>query len=92
MLRYRAATFFASFNTCSSCEEQHISLLPLRRLRKFQYMLLLRGATFRRVFIRSFSEFQYMLLLRGATDHMLRMYKFFQFQYMLLLRGATGVI
>ena len=35
----------ASFNTCSSCEEQQISLSCLSSKSAFQYMLLLRGAT-----------------------------------------------
>ena len=34
-----------SFNTCSSCEEQHVLDSMSCRLKRFQYMLLLRGAT-----------------------------------------------
>ena len=56
-----------SFNTCSSCEEQ----LPgcgCRSFRmRFQYMLLLRGATFTKTGKIACHAFQYMLLLRGAT-------------------------
>ena len=58
---------------------------------RFQYMLLLRGATFRRIRNKQEWGFQYMLLLRGATgaatmDTMANA----MFQYMLLLRGATS--
>ena len=55
MLLLRGATstkerrFTAScFNTCSSCEEQHAFFALFFLPETFQYMLLLRGATFRR--------------------------------------------
>ena len=56
------------FNTCSSCEEQLRTEWMCESDRRFQYMLLLRGAT--RTPTRSTAKrllFQYMLLLRGAT-------------------------
>ena len=55
----------------------------------FQYMLLLRGATFVLPGGYTREEFQYMLLLRGATDTAARPPHANTFQYMLLLRGAT---
>ena len=60
------------FNTCSSCEEQQIFFVFRFFKFRFQYMLLLRGAT------RTFKPccfahtFQYMLLARGATFPRLR--------------------
>ena len=56
-----------SFNTCSSCEEQHGETITCQKCSKFQYMLLLRGATPKLTPISFSSQFQYMLLLRGAT-------------------------
>ena len=68
----------------SNCQNQQF-----RRWTWFQYMLLLRGATFLRVKLAAGTSFQYMLLLRGATacGYFEEMSK--AFQYMLLLRGAT---
>ena len=75
MLLLRGATFLffmlvlamERFNTCSSCEEQQsLKKADIKRT-LFQYMLLLRGATY---LFRRLSDdllFQYMLLLRGAT-------------------------
>ena len=56
-----------SFNTCSSCEEQLGSIRGDTIAHKFQYMLLLRGATSARQGAADTRVFQYMLLLRGAT-------------------------
>ena len=56
---------------------------------KFQYMLLLRGATMGNREFTLRLLFQYMLLLRGATFVRLRIVFGVEFQYMLLLRGAT---
>ena len=56
------------FNTCSSCEEQLGRGFRLSPETGFQYMLLLRGATYSGWRRRTCGEFQYMLLLRGATD------------------------
>ena len=56
-----------SFNTCSSCEEQLVPALSHQKKHKFQYMLLLRGATKSRKHCKLGKTFQYMLLLRGAT-------------------------
>ena len=55
------------FNTCSSCEEQLIVVGLMIWIFKFQYMLLLRGATKHLNRELSLQRFQYMLLLRGAT-------------------------
>ena len=57
----------SSFNTCSSCEEQHNYRNWINGYGKFQYMLLLRGATGCQGQSEDAEEFQYMLLLRGAT-------------------------
>ena len=78
------------FNTCSSCEEQRNGDSNPETKKKFQYMLLLRGATYYRRFCSVECMFQYMLLLRGATAQGPVPLRSFQFQYMLLLRGATG--
>ena len=56
-----------SFNTCSSCEEQPERRKFIKTHRKFQYMLLLRGATGLLTEETIVTAFQYMLLLRGAT-------------------------
>ena len=56
----------------------------------FQYMLLLRGATWRSSRAAVRTQFQYMLLLRGATCNQAGQPGRNKFQYMLLLRGATG--
>ena len=57
-----------SFNTCSSCEEQLRGQPNEMTQYMFQYMLLLRGATwFSPVIGPRENAFQYMLLLRGAT-------------------------
>ena len=57
-----------SFNTCSSCEEQQTHVNSGNRtVKRFQYMLLLRGATTPYVNKATDALFQYMLLLRGAT-------------------------
>ena len=56
------------FNTCSSCEEQPSAICKKSRRIKFQYMLLLRGATPRAATAKPDKAFQYMLLLRGATS------------------------
>ena len=56
------------FNTCSSCEEQPAGGSVAKRVSKFQYMLLLRGATKPVAPHKRKTEFQYMLLLRGATQ------------------------
>ena len=56
---------------------------------KFQYMLLLRGATALKTPGTFSQTFQYMLLLRGATNQPLQHIRRISFQYMLLLRGAT---
>ncbi len=83
--------FHKSFNTCSSCEEQLGVPSEPQSTDRFQYMLLLRGATGVRGNANySQIRFQYMLLLRGATiafSHAFHRNK--SFQYMLLLRGAT---
>ena len=42
----RGAEHSEGFNTCSSCEEQRGGLAVWRQHTEFQYMLLLRGATF----------------------------------------------
>ena len=83
-----------SFNTCSSCEEQRVDFEVFAVFfHKFQYMLLLRGATGahpRRG--RGQHWFQYMLLLRGATRTPHTLAQLRKFQYMLLLRGATAAV
>ena len=56
------------FNTCSSCEEQQHEAIISEELFRFQYMLLLRGATKTHDVLGVFELFQYMLLLRGATQ------------------------
>ena len=56
---------------------------------KFQYMLLLRGATCQEAPAGLKTRFQYMLLLRGATRASGTSEPSSSFQYMLLLRGAT---
>ena len=80
------------FNTCSSCEEQQPDTLDLLRATKFQYMLLLRGAT------RGSSSCQrvhsvsiHAPLARSNKDKLQRIFDDSQFQYMLLLRGATSI-
>ena len=77
------------FNTCSSCEEQHASGCASFCRRSFQYMLLLRGATWTTGGYPLLHAFQYMLLLRGATKRIEEIKRQMKFQYMLLLRGAT---
>ena len=57
-----------SFNTCSSCEEQRQGTMLPHSLLRFQYMLLLRGATCASAENKERNMFQYMLLLRGATQ------------------------
>ena len=86
-----ARTKTGSFNTCSSCEEQHTSDFRSEDQSSFQYMLLLRGATSSvRRYVKE-RMFQYMLLLRGATQHTAVHPEPELFQYMLLLRGATSI-
>ena len=57
------------FNTCSSCEEQLKVPAFSYWNTAFQYMLLLRGATYISFHSPISSAFQYMLLLRGATKN-----------------------
>ena len=77
------------FNTCSSCEEQQYDCPIHKAVCLFQYMLLLRGATFfshlssaaTRFNTCSSCEEQQCRAAGCCDDHL--------FQYMLLLRGAT---
>ena len=89
----RVIALMRRFNTCSSCEEQPgLRSTAERSTKKFQYMLLLRGATCYIKTTNKSKRFQYMLLLRGATGHYLVAHHPKMFQYMLLLRGATRAL
>ena len=63
---------------------------PTIQRSRFQYMLLLRGATKKDITLSLIIQFQYMLLLRGATFTKTGLIACHAFQYMLLLRGATA--
>ena len=79
------------FNTCSSCEEQLVSHVPsITAPKRFQYMLLLRGATRdRRRPRRSWPVSIHAPLARSnRRPHPNGLHRP-RFQYMLLLRGAT---
>ena len=78
-----------SFNTCSSCEEQHQRGNHQRRVPVSIHAPLARSNP-PRLKRGKKKEFQYMLLLRGATVRHACGGIFEQFQYMLLLRGATS--
>ena len=78
-----------SFNTCSSCEEQHFSLDKFPADFLFQYMLLLRGATYVRLGNTYFIGFNTCSSCEEQLQRRLKEHITAMFQYMLLLRGAT---
>ena len=79
------------FNTCSSCEEQ----LGIREtpyvMTVFQYMLLLRGATHRRLVQKPRRSVSIHAPLARSNSEEARETPESTFQYMLLLRGATSL-
>ena len=77
------------FNTCSSCEEQHRSSSKVCLELEFQYMLLLRGATYQKCHLKSrlFVSIHAPLARSNFKNQSTRPCP--EFQYMLLLRGAT---
>ena len=78
------------FNTCSSCEEQRSSSWRTSTHSTFQYMLLLRGATFcGGGETGDFDVSIHAPLARSNAVVVVSRGKFSWFQYMLLLRGAT---
>ena len=79
------------FNTCSSCEEQLSCLRYLCLQPKFQYMLLLRGAT--RFKVKGHCSLNVSIHAPLARSNLpgLRRSVSCLFQYMLLLRGATCI-
>ena len=80
-----------SFNTCSSCEEQLSACNSDVSVHKFQYMLLLRGATRRRSgLLKQCTVSIHAPLARSNRSVLKSSPPFELFQYMLLLRGATG--
>ena len=78
-----------SFNTCSSCEEQHFSLDKFPADFLFQYMLLLRGATYVRLGNTYFIGFNTCSSCEEQPKERSSLKTRTVFQYMLLLRGAT---
>ena len=79
-----------SFNTCSSCEEQHLPCVSVNSSIKFQYMLLLRGATHIVVHLRlHLSRFNTCSSCEEQHSPLKDFLRSLKFQYMLLLRGAT---
>ena len=79
-----------SFNTCSSCEEQLGASCFCSLLRRFQYMLLLRGATEFDGAERGHRSFNTCSSCEEQQFGQLNYNNAMQFQYMLLLRGATS--
>ena len=79
-----------SFNTCSSCEEQLIFLPVIVAELRFQYMLLLRGATGAVEITDDRWQVSIHAPLARSNDLSSAMNTVIaEFQYMLLLRGAT---
>ncbi len=77
------------FNTCSSCEEQQILNISRNKPFKFQYMLLLRGATGARGTCRCVRCFNTCSSCEEQPERSVHRANYHPFQYMLLLRGAT---